>query len=720
MLARFARVCTRHGYIVLALWIVLLIGVTIVMASTESRFKNDYKLPDTESKTAMEIAQRINPEDDSFHVAALVVRAKSGQVSDPAVVDRTNVLLTRISGMPHVGKISSFTDPEGARQISADQRTAFVNVQIVRGDLPSAPTDAIVAVVNEATRAGDDVVQFAMGGGVVSDAMAQDIGSTEIYAVIAACIVLLLVFGSVIAAAIPLLSAIVSLGVATAMVSGLTHVMNVADFTPALASLLSLGVGIDYALFIVSRHRANLRRGMPVTDSIVRSIDTSGRAVLVAGITVCISLLGLLIVRLSFLNGATIAASLAVLLTLATSLTIVPAILQIVGMRVLSKKDRKQLEEQGPQSAEELSPKWYAWVGQLRRHRYLGVAGALAILVVLAIPAFSMRLGSVSESNASPGSPTRVAYELLSEGFGPGFTTPLVLTAEISDLSQAQVFGATVAALQNDPGVAAVTPPIVDIDKRAAMAVIYQKAAPQSVAASKFLDHLRDDVVPSGLGAANIKAYVGGEAAIFADFADVLTSRTPAFALAIIGVASMFLLVVFRSLLIPLTASLMNVFAAAAAFGIVVAVFQWGWGLGLFGVPEPGPILVFLPVMLFAILFGLSMDYEVFLISRIHEEWVHQDNNAEAIALGQAESGRVITAAAAIMVVVFLAFVFGENHVIKLFGLGLAAAVFIDAMIIRTILIPSLMHLFGRANWYLPAWLDRSLPRISVEPPESK
>ncbi len=522
-------------------------------------------------------------------------------------------------------------------------------------------------------------------------------------------------FGSLFAMALPLVAAVVALASGILTVGLLTHVIAIPVIGPTLAALIGLGVGIDYALFVVTRHRNGIKAGMTPEEACIRSLNTSGRAVLFAGTTVCIALLGLLVLNLGFLNGLGISAAVTVLFTMATAITLLPALLGFLGMRVLSRRERRRLSGEGP-TKEGLSGVWARWATFVARHpRPLAIL-ATVVMLTLAIPVLSLRLGLSDAGNDPSSTTTRKAYDLLAEGFGPGFNGPLQLVALGSTPQDKAALAKLENAIKKDPTVAAVVATPSKPGQDLSIVTVIPTSAPQDQATSDLISRLRHQLIPTATAGTGLTVYVGGATAIFGDFADVISAKLPLFIGVIVGLGFILLLVAFRSLLVPATAAVMNLLAAGAAFGVVVAVFQFGWGSEPMGLGRAGPIEAFLPVIMLAILFGLSMDYQVFLVSRMHEEWLHTGNNRYAVTTGQATTGRVITAAAAIMICVFIAFVFGGQRVIAEFGIGLAAAVFLDAFILRTILVPAAMHTFGSANWWLPGWLDRILPHLSVEP----
>ncbi len=679
-----------------------------------SKYANSFTLPATDSSRALKLLQSEFPA-VSGETDTIVWRVSQGRVTDPAVQARITPMLAAVSKLPHIKSVLSPYSAVGLRQVSKDGTIAYADVTFA-GRGPAIPNSAAKDVITTAQAVATPTLEVELGGPAIQDAGGRPkTGLSELIGIVAAGIVIFLAFGSLFAMLLPILSALMGIVTGLSLVSLLSHVFHIAVFGPTLATLIGLGVGVDYALFIVSRHRANLRRGMDVETSAALSINTSGRAVIFAGMTVCIALLGLFTVGVSFLYGLAVSAAIVVAFTVMSSVTLLPALLGFFGMKVLSKRARRQLMENGPEG-ERLSARWWAWGKLVEQRPIVLFTAAAAVLVLLAIPFLSLRLGASDEGNNPPSTTTRKAYDLLASGFGPGFNGPFtvaVATTGAGDLPQLQKLA---SALRAAPGVAAVQPPRLSPNARAAIISVVPTTSPQAAQTTSLLHRLRRDVIPHA--APGLRVYVGGLTAIFADFTSVIDGKLPLFIGIVVGLAFLLLAAAFRSLLIPLTASVCNLLAAGAAFGVVTAVFQWGWGGSIIGIGRAGPVEPFLPVMMFAILFGLSMDYEVFLVSRMHEDWLHSGDNADAVTRGQAETGQVITAAASIMVLVFASFVFGGARIIKEFGIGLAAAILIDALLVRTVLVPSAMHLIGPSNWWLPRWLDRILPRISVEGPD--
>ncbi len=541
--------------------------------------------------------------------------------------------------------------------------------------------------------------------------------SSVLLGILAALIVLFLAFRrSIFGALLPLISALVAIGAGTSIVSTLTHAIAVASWVPQVAVLVSLGVGVDYALFIVSRHRDGLLAGQAPEDAAVTALNTSGRAVLLAGLTVCVALLGLFALQVTFLYGVAVSVTLVVGLTMVASLTLLPAMLGFLGPKVLRRAERRRLAQQGRQ-IEQAGTVWLRWAEALGRRPLIPGVLALTVIAILALPVLSMRSGLVDASTDPASSTTYQAYQLLAKWFGPGFNGPLVLAGQVNGPADQARFAAFAASARNEPGVAGVLPPRLSPDGKAEVAEVFPATGPQDAATTTVLDRLRTGV-PRAEAGSTLAIHIGGTTAANEDFSRVLSAKLPQFLTVVVGLAFLLLAVVFRSLLIPLVASIMNLLSFGVAVGVMTAAFQWGWGKSLLGFSQAGPIEAWIPAMMFAVLFGLSTDYEVFLVSRMHEEWTLSGDNRRAVIRGQAETGRVITAASLIMILVFGAFIFGGQMAIMQVGLGFAAAIFVDAYIIRTVLVPSVMHMLGRPNWWLPAWLDRLVPRLHVEPAE--
>ena len=714
-MASFARWCFRHRLIVVIAWLVVLATVIGVDRSVGNAYTNTFNLPGTQSTEALNLLSAALPK-QSGDSDSIVWHVASGSVNEPAVRTRLTALLQLVAKSPSVAGVTSPYAPAGAAQISRDGRTAYATVVFTKlaNALPRADVERVISLTKAAGKPG---LEVAIGGQAIEQVTYTPPSDSVAIGLVAAAIIILIAFGSLLGMALPLITAIVALGTATFAIGLFSHVMGVSTYAPTLADLIGLGVGIDYSLFIVTRYRDGLKAGLPSEEAAVRALNTAGRAVIFAGGTVCIALLGLLVLRLGFLNGLSISSAGTVLLALTAAITLLPALFGFMGMHLLSGRERRRLADHGAHDVHK-SGFWARWAALVSRRSVILMLCAVALMLVLASPYVALRLGLSDAGNDPAGTTTRKAYDMLAAAFGPGFNGPLMLVAQTGSSADQAALLRLEGALAKQPGIAAVVPFPSRPGARVAIVDVFPTTSPQDVKTSQLITDLRDTVVPPFEHGTTLRVYVGGPTAIFDDFATVIAGKLPLFIAVIIGLGFLLLLVAFRSLVVPATAAMMNLLAAGASFGVLVVVFQWGWGAKLLGLGKPGPIVAFLPVLLLAILFGLSMDYQVFLVSRMHEEWVHTGDNEHAITVGQATTGRVITAAAAIMICVFLAFVLGGQRVIAEFGIGLAAAVFLDAVVIRTVLVPSLMHLFGRRNWWLPQWLDRRLPHLSVEPVE--
>ena len=713
-MSSLARWCFRRRFVVVGLWFVALLVIGGINSAQGSKYTDQFTLPGTESTRALNLLEKSFPS-QSGDSAQVVWKAEN--VDDPAVKAKVTGMLEKLSKLPHVVEVKSPYDQANAAQRSKDGTIAYaaVNFDKLPQDIPVGDYKTFISTAQSIS---GDGLQVELGGSGIQQAeQAEGGGATEGIGFLLAAVVLFFAFGSLFAMLTPLVTAVFALGLGLSLAGLLAGVINIATFAPQLASLIGIGVGIDYALFIVTRHRNAIIAGKTPEEAVQLALNTSGRAVLFAGVTVCIAILGLLLLGVSFLNGVAVATAVTVLCTMFAAVTLLPAFLGILKMKVLSRRERRRLAEEGPHETHAVGF-WARWAAFVQRHpRRLAIAAA-AFMVVIAIPFFSLRLGSSDAGNDPTSKTTRQAYDLLAEGFGAGFNGPLQLVAQgenkaaLTKLSE---------AVKQDPAVAAVAPAFSNKAGDVSIIQVTPKNAPQDKEVSDLIARLRDHTIPDTMNGTGVKVYVGGLTAIFDDFAEVLTAKLPLFIGVIILLGCLLLMVAFRSVVVPLTAAAMNLLAAGAAFGLVTAVFQWGWDLGgIIPIGRDGPIEAFLPVMLLAILFGLSMDYQVFLVSRIHEEWSHTHDNALAVRVGQADTGRVITSAALIMILVFGSFLLLGQRVISEFGIGLAGAVALDAFVLRTVLVPALMHLFGTANWWLPRGLDRVIPHISVDPSEAE
>ncbi|MFF0673023.1 MMPL family transporter [Streptomyces tendae] len=716
-MAALARWCVQRRLVAVLLWLLAFGGVAAGAMVAGSAYSNDYGIPGTGSDRASRLLESRFP-DLGGDSDTIVWHTTTGTVRAADVEQTMTRTLDRVAELPGVAAVSNPYDDPDSPLISENADTAYATVTFAAASQDIDPGQAR-AVVDTAEAAETDGLRIELGGSAIGLTESGGSHLAEAVGVAVAAVVLFLAFGSVAAALLPIATALVSVGTAYAGITLLGHAMTVADFAPMLGTLIGLGVGIDYALFIVTRHRRGLKRGLSIAEAAADAVATTGRAVVFAGATVCIALLGMLILRLSFLNGVAVAASLTVILTVAASVTLLPALLSYIGPRALSGRERRRLAEHGPEPevTTGFAARWSAFVE--RRPKLLG-ALALVVITVLALPTLGLRLGTSDQGNDPKGTTTRQAYDLLADGFGPGVNGPLTLVTEVRGAEDRLALDNLDATLRTTEGVSSVTPVMYNSGGDAAYLTVVPESAPQSEQTSDLVERLRSEVLPRAEAGTALDVHVGGVTAGYDDFADVIVGKLPLFVGVVIGLGCLLLLLAFRSVGIPLKAAAMNVAAVAAAFGVVVAIFQWGWGSELLGLGSAGPIEPFLPVIMVSVLFGLSMDYQVFLVSRMYEEWLETGDNRRAVRVGLAETGRVINSAAVIMISVFLAFVLSGDRVIAMFGIALAAAVALDAFVLRTLLVPALMHLLGRANWWLPRRLDALLPRISIEPPECR
>jgi putative drug exporter of the RND superfamily len=713
-----ARWCYRHRFVVLGTWALTLVVLIVVGSTAKTSYNSSFVVPGTDSAKAIGLLQKLLPT-ASGDQDTVVWHVSLGTVQDAEVRQAMDATLARIEKIPEVASVASPYAPAGSAQISKDGTTAYALVNFTKqADDLSAPD--VDKVITTAQSAATGTLSVQLTGAAIDTANAPKLSHTVIVAIVAAAVVLFLAFGSLLAMLLPLITAVIGLGCGLMAVGMLSHAMSVASLAPSLAVLVGLGVGIDYALFIVTRYRDRLLQGDAPEEAAARALSTAGRAVLIAAGTVCVALLGMLVLGVPYLNGVAIAAAVVVLLMVASAETLLPALFGILRLRVLSRRQRRGLERQGAEEAgpaEEAGQLWLRWANFVQRRPAVLALLSVAVLVVLAIPVGSLSLGHAADDTLPPAMTSRRAYDMLASAFGPGFNGPLQVVADIRTPADAAAYARLTAAVRATPDVASVTALPVTSTPGVGIIQVYPASAPDAKATTALLSDLRSQVIPPAQAGTSMQVYVGGTTAVYADFSSLMGSKLPWFIAAIVGLGFVLLLLAFRSLAIPAMSALMNLLGAAASFGITIAIFQWGWGLQAIGLGTSAPIDSFLPVLMIAVLFGLSMDYQVFLVSRIHEEWARTRDNRQAIRAGQARTGRVITAAAAVMACVFLAFALGGQRVIAEFGASLICAVVLDALVIRNILVPAWMHMNGRANWWLPAWLNRRLPRLTAEPP---
>jgi putative drug exporter of the RND superfamily len=701
-LARLADLAVRRRGRVVVAWV---IGLAVLAAGGNAlagEYDAEYSTPGSESDDAARlIAQRFGGASSSETVD-VVWEAPSGAVR-PDIRRRVDDFVVRASRLEGVGRAERL-------RVSPDGTIAMRSLQLTERAW-DVPTETGERLISMAEQASGDGLRIELGGGPIRDA--QGGASPEVASFVAAAFILLIAFGSIVAAGLPLATALFGLVISTGLIGLAVNVVASPEWAPAVSSLLGIGIGIDYALLILTRFRTALAGGSDTRAALVEAVSTAGRSVLVAGTTVMIALLGLFLMGVSYARGVAIAAGIAVLVVMFTAVTLVPALLAFLGPRV----NRLHMPGLGRTLRTDVASSAARWSRVVQRRPWTAAVVGAAVLIALASPALGLRLGFPDAGNDREGTTTRAAYELVSKGFGPGANSPLLLAAELPRSNDATTaLNGLRRELVRQDGVAFVVPPQVNRARDAGLIAVVPASSPQSQATEDLVNRLRDDVLPAARERSGIDVKVGGVTASFVDQSENTAARLPIFIAAVIGLSFLLLLLVFRSPLIALKAGLMNLLSVGAAYGVIAFAAQGGWFGELLSIDTPTPIAPFIPVMMFAILFGLSMDYEVFLLSRVQEEYLAHGRTHDAVADGLAHTARVITAAAAIMVVVFLGFLLADEVFLKLLGIGMATAVLVDATVVRMVLVPAVMQLMGRANWWIPRWLDRALPRFAFEP----
>ncbi|MBO8192246.1 MMPL family transporter [Streptomyces oryzae] len=697
---RLAGWSQRHRWGAVLLWVVVLAAITAGSQAAGSDYRNDFSLPGTESQAATDLLKQHGSAQAGDSIQIVLKDREGIDEREPAV----RRMLGQVRDLPGVAQVRSpYAD---ASAVSEDGTIGYATVTL-EDKAQHVPKADITRIIGTARSAAGDGLRVELGGEAVRGAEEEEGGSAEGAGLLAALVILVLLFGSLIAAALPLLTALFAVGGAIGLIALASHVFTVADFTPPIMMLIGLGVGVDYALLIFYRYRHELTRGADSERAARLAVDSAGRTVFFAGCTVIIAMLGLIALGLGSLQGVALAVALTVLATMAASLILLPALLALFGQRI-----RRQVLKRAEKSAakgKEEGAGWRQLAAAVQRRPLPALLAALLALLALSAPALGIRLGFSDAGNDPRTTTSRQAYDLLAEGFGPGFNGPLIVVVD-GDRADGQ---AVRTALAEADGVAATTPALPAENGGPVTVVVFPGTAPQDAGTTDLVHRLRDDVLPPLERQTGAEILVGGPTAATQDFADSVAARMPLFVAIVVGMSSLLLVAVFRSVLIPLKAAVLNLLSISAALGVVTPVFQEGW----FGV-QPGPVEAFIPVMIFAIVFGLSMDYEVFLISRIHEEWTRTRDHGHAVREGLAATGKVITAAAAIMIVVFAAFVLSPSRMLQQFGLGLAVAILLDALVIRCLIVPAAMQLLGRRAWWLPAPLAARLPKVELERPE--
>jgi putative drug exporter of the RND superfamily len=729
LLERLGRLVVRRHWVVIGAWVVILVALGILRSAFGGTYVNDYTVPGSESAQGLDVLQKEFPS-QSGYAGQIVFHAKTGKVSDQTTA--VNTAMTNVSKLPHVLTAVSPLASSNSPAVSKDGTIAYgtASWDVVPASLDTEYLDTLDTAVQPARAAGLQV-EYGAGAGQIGQATHDQ--KSEIIGLTCALLLLLFMFGSIVAAIIPLISAVFSVGAGLSLVGLLAAATTFPTTAPTVATLLGLGVAIDYGLFLVARHREQLDHGMGVGDSLAKAEATSGAAIVVAGGTVVIAILGLYVSGVPFVGALGAASAVVVAVTMLAALTLVPAFMSVAKNSVRSLKDQraaKARDNSGGTSGEEARrdeqeaiarsdaaherSAFARWGRMVSDRPWPWAILSVGVLVVLAIPLFSMRLGQLDAGTNPTSESSRRAYDLIATGFGPGANGPLTIVTSLpkqSSQDNQTLLSSMQTTLQKTPGVASVAPPSVNQSGNTAVTNVIPTTSPQDAATTSLVNHLRADVLPT------VKAttYVAGATAGYVDFTEKTAQRMPWLIAAVVALSFILLTIAFRSVVIATKAAILNLLSVGAAYGVVVAVFQWGWGSSLVGISEKLPIPAFVPMLMFAIIFGLSMDYEVFLLSRVREAWMQTKDSHRSVAIGIGSTARVITTAAAIMVVVFTSFVLDPDPTVKMLAIGMAAAVLIDASIVRMVLVPAVMSLLGARAWWMPRWLDRITPNLQLE-----
>jgi len=691
-LETLGRFAARRPWLVIGSWLIVGVLVITSAAAFGRELDDPFEAPGLDSHSATELLAKAGSTEEGLGADVVLTPQDSGAtlLDSPAAQAEVTRIQDAIEALPNVLATTGVVSPDG--------RIQLIRVQYPeRKELGPQDLTELKALLDDLRETSS--LRIEAGGDLFFAFEQPPAGVGEALGLLAAIVILLLAFGSVVGAGLPIGTALLGLAVGTGSLSLVAYVVDIPAWATVIGSMVGLGVGIDYALLVLSRFREQLAEGLDVVDAVGRSLATAGRAVVFAGGTVVVAILGLAVARIPFVTAGGIGISLVVLVMVLASITLLPALLGLAGHRVNGRRHNR---------AATTGTQWRRWGAHVGRHATAYAVGATVLLLALAAPVTALRLGFPDEGTMPQSRTERRAYDLIADGFGPGANGPLVVVVDVS--GDPTVLTPLAAAVAADPGVAEVSPPVLDARSDVGLLAVEPTTTPQSEATRETIDRLRSEVFPSVLDGSPARAHVGGQVAVFADLGHRVQDRLPLFIGAVVLLSFVLLMVMFRSLLVPLKAALMNLLSVSAAYGVLVMVFQWGWGADLIGLESTVPILSFIPLFMFAILFGLSMDYEVFLLSRVREEYVRTGDNGEAVVRGLAATARTITSAALIMVVVFGGFAFGGDPLAKMMGLGLATAIAIDATVVRLVLVPATMKLMGRANWWLPGWLDRLLP----------
>ena len=701
LLYRLGRSAAVHPYRTIGAWVLLAVVVFAWQGAAGGEPINDYRVPGVESQHASDTLTERFPEFGGSS-GRVVFHVEDGRIDDTANATTVAEAVTRLRDGPDVTRVADPYDP-ALPTVSPDGSTAFATVQYDELTLQPEHYDAVVDAIEPTRQAG---MQAEVSGDIA--AVGAEVEGQEGIGLAVALVVLLVAFGSVIAAGIPIATALVGVALGMAGLGIMAGFTEVPETAPVLAIMIGLGVGIDYALFVVTRFREHLHEGVPVPEAAGRANATAGQAVLFAGTTVVIAIVGLLLAGLPSVTTMGFAVAISVVVAMALAVTLLPGLLGLAGLRI----DAWALHRRKTAGAahETVSGRWAHHVGR-RPARY--AIGAFVGLLTLAAPVLALRIGFADDGNSPPGSTQREAYDLTTAAYGPGFNGPLTVVVE--GPADGAATSRVHEALAATDGMAFVAPPITNEAGDTSVIFANPTTAPGDEATADLLTEVREDVLPAAVDGTGASAEVTGATAFFEDLSTRIGERLPLFIAAVVALSFVLLMIVFRSVLVPLKAAVMNVLSIGAAYGVVVAIFQWGWGKDVVGLDETVPVNPFVPLIMFAILFGLSMDYEVFLLSRIREEWLRSGDSHTSVVDGLGATARVITSAALIMISVFGGFVFTDDVIIKMFGIGLATAVLLDATVVRMVLVPATMALLGNANWWLPSWLDRVLPHLDLE-----
>ena len=714
VLYALGRFSVRRRFIVLGVWLVVAVALVVVSHQTGDNTNNNLSLPGTGSQRAKDVMAKPFP-DQSNGSSPIVIHASSGKLTDSKYASAVNNAAAQVAKEPLVASVVNPLTQQGASALSKDQSTGYLSVttSVNPGSLSTAQAQQIIDGANPAKAAGLEVQTGGQLGQKVSTPSTE---SSELIGIIAAMVILTFTFGTIVAMLLPIVTAIVALASTLAIIRLLGHVVSVPTVAPTLATMIGLGVGIDYALFIVTRHFRGLnKQGLEVDESIARAAATSGGAVFFAGATVTIALASLAVAGIPLVTTMGLMAAIAVVVAVLAALTLLPALLGIIGPHINSLRVR----DRHPESHTSEGGLWAKWAHEIASYPWLAGVAALAILIPLMIPLLSLTLGQQDTAALSTSTTARQAYDLISKNFGEGVNGPLLVAVTLGSSAQGGASDPRLQTLQKDvkstPGVATVTPAQVDSAGTTAYFNAIATTGPAETQTTDLVNKLRSSTIPSAEKGTNMRAYVGGQTASYVDLASNISSKLPLQIAVVIVLAFLLLILAFRTVVVPAQAALMNLLSIAASYGVLTAIFQYGWGIGLLGHSDPVPIVSYVPLFMFAILFGLSMDYEVFLVSQI-EEHVHAgEDNKSSVVSGLVTSARVITAAASIMVFVFGSFILNGNPTVQQFGVGLAVAVLLDATVVRCLLVPALMIIMGKINWYMPHWLDRIVPHVSIE-----